>query len=195
MENEEKEMTGEESLKLISDMINKAKINLNQSSFYLLFWGWLVFFCSLTEYILANFTDFSRPWYVWWLMVPGVLISLLYGWLKGRKETVYTYAGIIYTWTWMGFLVTGVVLFIVSSDNYENIAALILMLVGLPTFISGFIIKFRPLIIGGIIFWICALAAHFIGHSSAPLATAVATLTGYLIPGYMLKRKADHDTI
>lgn len=39
MENEEKLMTGEESLRIITEMINKTKVNIRQSSFHLLFWG------------------------------------------------------------------------------------------------------------------------------------------------------------
>jgi hypothetical protein len=195
MENEEKIMTGEESLRIISDMINKTKVNIRQGSFHLLFWGWLIFFCSLTEYVLFNFTHIANPWYVWFLTIPGAFVSMTYGFVTGRKEKVHTYADGIYMWTWMGFLAAAIVLFIIMSKNMENITPLILMLAGLPTFISGFIIKFRPLIIGGIIFWIFALVAHFAGPSFAPLATSVAMLAGYLIPGYILKRKVTHDTI
>ena len=52
MENEEKMMTGEESLRIITEMINKTKVNIRQGSFHLLFWGWLIFACSLSEYLL-----------------------------------------------------------------------------------------------------------------------------------------------
>jgi hypothetical protein len=77
----------------------------------------------------------------------------------------------------------------------ETIAPLILTLAAIPLFISGFIIKFRPLIIGAITFWIFALVAHFGGHEIASLAVPVAMLTGYLIPGYLLRRKNGHDTV
>jgi hypothetical protein len=52
MENEEKLMTGEESLKVITAMINKTRINVIQSSFHLLFWGWLILACSISVVIL-----------------------------------------------------------------------------------------------------------------------------------------------
>jgi Gpi18-like mannosyltransferase len=44
-------------------------------------------------------------------------------------------------------------------------------------------------------FWILSLVAYFAGPSIAPLAVPVAMLTGYLIPGYLLKRKNGYDTI
>lgn len=86
MENNEKVMTGEESLHIITDMINKTKVNISQSSFHLLFWGWLIFACSLSEFVLWKFTSFSNPWYVWFFVVPGVFVSLIYGFIKGKKN-------------------------------------------------------------------------------------------------------------
>jgi hypothetical protein len=154
MENDEKQMTGEESLKIITDMINRTKINIRQGSFHLLFWGWLIFICSLSEFLLYKFTSIPNPWRVWFLTIPGVFVSFIYGFMKGRKEKVHTYAESIYTWTWIGFTFAAIVLFILMEKNMISIAPFILTLAALPTFISGFIIKFRPLIVGGITFWI-----------------------------------------
>ena len=55
METDEKVMSGEESLRIISEMINKTKVNISQGSFHLLFWGWLIFVCSLSEYFLFRY--------------------------------------------------------------------------------------------------------------------------------------------
>ena len=98
-------------------------------------------------------------------------------------------------WTWFGFLFAGIVLFIVHSGSLETVAPYILLLAGFPTFVSGFIIRFKPLVFGGLSFWVIALFIHFAGPSVAPLGTPVAMITGYLIPGYMLKNKVDHDKI
>jgi hypothetical protein len=92
-------------------------------------------------------------------------------------------------------MISAIILFIVHSKSMESVPPYILLMAGLPTFVSGWIIKFKPLIAGGISFWIFALVAYFAGPSFAPLAVPVAMLTGYLIPGYMLKRKVDHDKI
>ena len=195
METNEKMMTGQESLKIITEMIHKTKVNIRQGSFHLLFWGWLIIICSLSEYLLYKFTDFNNPWYVWLLVIPGVIVSMTYGYLKGRRVSVYTYAEKLYVWTWIAFLFAAIVLFIVVSDDMGSVGPYILTLAGIPTFISGVIIKFRPLIIGAIAFWILAIAAHFAGPSIAPLAVPVAMLIGYLIPGYLLKRKTNHDEV
>lgn len=195
METEEKIMTGEESLKIITDMINKTKVNISQGSFHLLFWGWLILICSLSEYLLYSFTSFNNPWFVWLFVIPGVFVSLIYGFKKGRKAKIHTYGDKLYMWTWMGFMFAAIVLFIIHSKSMNTIAPYILVLAGFPTFVSGFIIRFRPLIAGGITFWILAIVIHFAGPSIAPLGVPVAMLTGYLIPGYLLKNKVDNDTI
>ena len=188
-------MTGEESFRIITEMIKKTKVNIRQGSFHLLLWGWLILFCSLTEYILFRITDFTHPWYVWLLVIPGAFVSLIYGYTTGRKSQFHTYADRLYMWTWIGFMITAIILFIVISDRMHSVAPYILLLAGLPTFVSGIIIKFNPLIFGGITFWILALVAHFAGPMIAPLAVPAAMLTGYLIPGYMLKRRVDNGAV
>jgi hypothetical protein len=195
MENDEKMMTGEESLRIITDMINKTKVNIRHGSFHLLFWGWLLIFCSLSAWILEKYTGFAHPYSVWFLVIPGAFVSMIYGYVNGRKEMVHTYANTLYMWTWFGFLFAAVVLFIIQSKSMENVTPYILLLVGFPTFLSGFIIRFKPLIFGGVCFWIVALIVNFVGPDLAQLGTPIAMLIGYLIPGYMLKNRVNHDTI
>ena len=195
MENEEKLMTGEESLRIISEMINKTKVNISQSSFHLLFWGWLIFACSLSEYLLMKLTSFAHPYYVWLFVIPGIFVSFIYGFTTGRKERVQTYASMLYMWTWIGFLFAFVTLFIVQSKRMDIVAPYIMILAGLPTFVSGVILKFRPLIIGGICFWVIAIIMSFAGPAVFPLGMPVAVVTGYLIPGYMLKNRVRHGKV
>jgi hypothetical protein len=195
MENEEKMMSGEESLRIITEMIYKTKVNIRQGSFHLLFWGWLIFACSISEYLPMKFTGLTHPYYVWFFVIPGAFVSMIYGFVTGRKAKVHTYADMLYMWTWLGFLITGIVLFIVHSKRLDTVSPYILLLAGFPTFVSGFIIKFRPLIIGGICFWVMAIIVTFAGPSVAPLCMPIAVLTGYLIPGYMLKNKVNHGKV
>jgi hypothetical protein len=188
MENNEKMMTGEESLKIITEMINKTKFDIRQGSFYLLFWGWLIFACSFSEFLLLKLTGVKHSYYVWLLIIPGVFVSMIYGFIKGRKARVQTYTGMIYKWIWIGFLISATVLFIVHSKSMGTVAPYILLLVGFSTFVSGFLISFRPLIAGAACFWVIALAICFAGPAYGSIGTALAMLLGYLIPGYMLKR-------
>ncbi len=195
MKTQEQDLTGAESIRIITEMISKTKANIRHGSFHLLFWGWLIVFCSLSSYALYRFTDYTHPYYVWFLTMPGVIVSLVYGFVKGRKSTASTYADRLYMWTWMAFIFAAIVLFILLNDNLANVTPFIMMLAGIPTFISGIIVKFRPLIIGAVMFWLLAIAARFAGNSYELLFMAAAVIGGYLVPGYLLKRRAEHETL
>ncbi|MBK9392113.1 MAG: hypothetical protein IPN68_18705 [Bacteroidetes bacterium] len=128
-------------------------------------------------------------------MLPGSIVSFVYGFRTGRKARVHTYADYLYVWTWIGFLIASIVLFIVRSSEMQNFALYMLILAGFPTFMSGIILRFKPLIAGGICFWIIALIVNFSGPVLSPLGMPVAVMFGYLIPGYILKNKIDHDKV
>ncbi|NLE33783.1 MAG: hypothetical protein GX622_01630 [Bacteroidales bacterium] len=194
MENEEKLMTGEESLRVITEMINKTRVSITQSSFHLLFWGWLIFACSLSEFILWKYVGWTNSWYVWYFVIPGVAVSLIYGFTRGRKEKVFTYGTSIYVWSWMAFLFASIVFFIVYPLETGSVAKYMLLIAAIPLLISGVILKFRPLMWGAGAFWLLALVAHFGGETVSALAMPVAMVAGYLIPGYLLRKRGSHGT-
>ena len=195
MENEEKLMTGEESLRVITEMINKTRVSITQSSFHLLFWGWLIFACSLSEFLLWKLTDWTNAWYVWLFVIPGVFVSMIYGFVRGKREKVFTYGTAIQVWTWMAFLVSSVIFFIVYPLETGDISKYMLLLAAMPLLISGAVLRFRPLMWGAVSFWVVALVAHFGGHTVSGLAMPVAMIAGYLIPGYLLRKKGSYDTV
>jgi hypothetical protein len=195
MENEEKLMTREESLRVITDMINKTRVSITQVSFHLLLWGWLIFACSLSEFLLWKYTDWANPWKVWFLVIPGVLVSFIYGFLKGKRERVYTYGTSIYVWTWMAFFVAAVIFFVVFPVETESVGKYMLLMAAIPLLISGVVLKFRPMIWGAFSFWVLSLAAHFGSSTVEGLAVPLAMIIGYLIPGYLLRKKGSHDTV
>ena len=67
-----------------------------------------------------------------------------------------------------------------------------IMLYGLGTFVSGSIIQFRPLVIGGIIAWALAIGSVYAEYDYQMLFGAAAILISYIIPAYMLRFKNKH---
>jgi len=196
MENTSKQMTGEESLKIITDMIQKTRCNIKHGSFHLLLWGWLILICSLGDYLIRQFTAFEKSYLVWWLTIPAVIVSMIYGFSKGRKQSLYTYTDRVYMWTWMAAIPTAAIMIILLVGNQVNfIGSFMLLLFALPTFMSGIMIKFKPLIFGGICFWVLALAGHFSGPHFESLSIPLAMLMGYLIPGYILRKEENNGTV
>jgi hypothetical protein len=75
----------------------------------------------------------------------------------------------------------------IQSKSYEMIDPMLLVLYGMPTFLSGIILKFKPLIIGGICCWILSVLSAFIPAEYQLLLIAAAVISAWIIPGYLLK--------
>jgi len=192
---EEKELTNKESLRLIMDMINQAKVNVHQSSFHLLLWGWIISFASFTHYYLAMYTSVSQPELAWLVTIPGAIASGIYGFIHGQKATIHTYADWIYFMTWIGFLVSLILIQVFFYQYGNTVGIMILVFTGNAVFISGHILKFKPLIYGGILFWGASILGYLMNDETVLLITGFSVILGYLIPGYMLKRKVTDVTV
>jgi hypothetical protein len=63
-------------------------------------------------------------------------------------------------------------------------------MISIPTVTTGVITRFKPLIIGGILFILFAIIAVNIHVDyMRSIVEAIALILGYLIPGYMLRKK------
>ena len=71
----------------------------------------------------------------------------------------------------------------------QYLNAIILVFSGLGTFLSGSILRYRPLIVGGIVLWLSAFAANSVGFEYQNIVSAVGFAFGYLVPAYMLKKE------
>jgi hypothetical protein len=49
--------------------------------------------------------------------------------------------------------------------------------------------RFRPLVIGGILFWVIGMLTIFFLPDYSALTFTVAIVAGYIIPGLMLRKK------
>jgi hypothetical protein len=187
MENE-KQLTELESIEVIQRMIKTAKNDLEDNSFYFLLWGWLVFIASIGHYLLWR-ADYDKPYLVWLLMPAGGIISFIKGMQQGRKQKVKTYIDEVMKYVLMAFLFSLAIILFTMVRLQINTYPMVMVIYAVWLFISGGALKFKPLIIGGIINWIIAIAAFYVTFDMQLLLLALAVLLGYIIPGYMLKSK------
>ena len=54
-------------------------------------------------------------------------------------------------------------------------------------FVAGGALRFKALMLGGCINWVIAVVALFVPFEYQILLLSLAVLSGYIIPGYMLK--------
>jgi hypothetical protein len=188
---EEKIMTETESIQLIASMINKAKNNFSEKGLLYLIWGWVILFCCITNFVGTYFFSYDKIYFVW-LIVYIVLIFQIFYLRKIRKaRATKTYTGEINAFVWIVFSICMVlIIFIcVAFKKYELIDPMLLVLYGMPTFLSGIILKFKPLIIGAVCCWVLAVISPFIDIEYQLLLIACAVIVAWIIPGYLLKQK------
>ncbi len=184
------ELTHEESLKTISHMINLSKNNVQHSSFYFLLWGWVVALAFLGHYILMVYVEFENPSVIWLIAIPAAIASGIYGYRTEKKILYKTHFDDLYTQTWLAFLLPLLmILFFGNKLGLENTTALILMLAGSGTYISSRILRFKPSLYGSLIIWVTAILSFIYNNEYQYLLGVAGIVMGYLIPGYLLRKK------
>lgn len=184
-------LTPEQSLKVIESMIGQAKRSFSRFSFYFLLWGVLLSSAMLATYLLRDLSPalaHGAPWGI--AGVLGGIISSVHGARQGRSMVVNNPMDGIIGWMWGSFVITLILIIVCSVIAEHDPGPVITILTGIPTFMTGQIIRFRPLILGGLTFWLAGAVMHF--TSDAYLHTLLycgAMLLGYIIPGILLKRE------
>ena len=187
----EQHFSPEQSLRLIQSMISKTKQNMSDNSIYFLVWGWLTFFACTAQFILKHIYQYDKHYLVWSVTVIGIVFSNYQGRKRGKKMKVKTYLDENMSYLWIGMAACFFVLSLILTKLGWGFSVFpfFIMLYGLGTFVSGSFLKFRPLIIGGIIAWLLAIGATFAGYDYQMLFGAAAILISYIIPAYMLQSR------
>lgn len=189
MQTETKELSAEESFRIIEGMIATARNKVAENGFHLLLWGILVISCCLANYFLID-AGAGNLAGLPWLIMPfiGVPVGIVYERIRTNKKEVKTHADLHVKHIWMSYL-TGLALLIVfCSITQTSPIPFILILTGVVTFASGKVLQFIPLQAGGVVFWVGALLCLKITGPNQLLIQAITTFLGYIVPGILLWR-------
>ncbi len=181
-------METSQSIEIIENMIRESKKSLHRNSFYFILWGILLIPAGVAEYFFYGQTNY---WIIWPVLgIGGGIVSAIYGIRDGKRSGVQTAGDRITSFTWGAFVFTMVIAIIYTVSNHLSPSPMVLLLAGSATFISGGISKFSPFIWGGIILEIGAILCAFVfGPEYHGLIFAVSILLGYVIPGFILRKK------
>lgn len=184
----EKELTSNESLAIITEMIGKAKRKAaGDGSFQLLLWGWLVAICNFGHYALEKI-GYEMPYIVWLLLIPGTIVSIWDSVRKRNKSKVKTHFDEMLSGIWIaifiGMLVT--LTFMGNIDFQQN--PIILILAGIGVISTGVLIKVKPVFYGGVLLMVASVIAFMLPVTEQYLVAGIAMILGYLFPGYYLKK-------
>ncbi len=187
MEDNAKNLTAEESLLFITRMIRNAQGKVQRNTFFFLLWGWIVIIANLGMFVLTK-AGYEHPYVVWLITIPAWLYTMYKAFKRqSQPRSATTHFDLISAWLWISYSVVIFTLVVFGSKiNYE-LNAIILIMTSLPTLVSGAILRFRPLMLGGAAFWVFGIVCFLVPKEFQPLVGAAAILVGYLIPGYLLK--------
>ena len=186
----DKEMTQEESLQVIRQMIDKARNKVTDDGFHFLLWGILVFIACLVDYALIKLKADSNANLVWIIMpVIGGISAFLYERRKRKATRTQTYIDKTHGFVWLSSGITLFLAIFIAVANSTSPIPYILVIIGSATFISGRVLKYVPFTIGGIVFWVSAIVCLAVAYPEQLLINAAAIVCGYIIPGFGLWRK------
>lgn len=213
----EKNMTEEESLQLITEMIKKAKGSFHESGTGAILWGSVVGIAGLTSFA-QSYWKFSIGFDIWWIVllafIPQIIISTREK--RNRKavsreedaqNAIWLVFGIsIFMLNFYTNIIPGVSDRIFASEGTELLSrnlktgvtehfepyvfsrfSLLLLLYAMPTLATGITRKFKPMIWAGILCYGFFLLSCFTNNTFDLLLNGIAAITCWLIPGFILR--------
>lgn len=186
METIESGLDPSQSLQLISETIGKTKENIREHSFCFMLWGWLIATASFSFYILHSFTS-SRYYYLPFPALVGIGIPITIAYYLRSENLSETFLSHYLKRMWIVLGISFILVVLANIIQDHQPFTYTILISGIGTLVSGLVLKFRPLIAGGILFLLAFLLSAFINEDYRPLIQGIAVVCGYLIPGYLLK--------
>jgi hypothetical protein len=180
--------TPEESLRIIRQSIELAKGSVREDGFHLLLWGQLIVLVGLADFYQT--CQKVEDHYFVWLLLPviGVPIAAAHEWRQRHKarsrNTIHQWYGLI----WLGYGITQPMLVAHAVLHGASPVPPILAVTGFAIFVSGIILRYKPMLGGAIFIWIGALCGLLIGEFWHSLIMVLSVAGGYVIPGYLLQK-------
>ena len=178
--NENKEMTAQQSLGIITEMINNSRRTILQNSAkHFLLWGILLTVTSLVIYELWHVTG-SPIWNCAWFVMPALGFPIVR--ILDRKHSdvpqneINKQLGLI----WLTYCIFAVTISVIAMLAVPmNISLVIAVLLGFAECISGFLLKNWTITIGGLILGIGGAVATSLIYNEAQLL--IFTLGGIIL--------------
>ena len=189
-------LTPEESFDLINKAISNFKVNYKESAKTFLLWGWILTLASFSNFIILKILHSKEAYELMGLYSLGnwgvfVLIGSIFLFFMERKinkeKKVYSHLDSYIKKLWTVAVASFFIAIILCIKLEIAPPPIMLLLGGIATTTSGLLIKFKPLIIGGMSFFVFSIATTFVSNEYIALIVGAAIICGYLIPGYLLK--------
>lgn len=183
---QEENFSEEESMHLINEMISKAKKSYVTKGLASMAWGCIIIICSLVTWAQVVY-GFEPPFNIWLLTVFAIFPQVIFTIQEKKKRKFTPHNDNTSGYVWTAF---GISIFMLSFYNAKygtpESTTLFMILYAIPTFITGGMYHFKPMIFGGIFCWAASLISLFTPIATDLLLMAASGLFAWLIPGIIL---------
>jgi hypothetical protein len=209
----EQKFTEQESLAVISEMIDRARNNIQKGAgTFMIYWGTMVAIAALLNialvFLLHSMSLSPKySFHIWWMMLPAWIGSFLLERKKDRSAIVKSHIDKTVSSIWAAFGISMAIFllmifgFTYSLKEYNYffylINPIIMLITAVGEYITAKICRFRPFLNGAIVMWtgspVCALAVIMFGGDGVLvqfLVLAIGMIIGFVIPGYKLNQLA-----
>lgn len=201
---EDKNITTEQSLEIISRMIVNARQNFNDigGSLFLI-WGYTTIAVTLAVYITFRLTQNFDTMWLWWL-IPIISGTLTWRRYRRFKKPVRSHIDKSVLSVWIVFFVAMMACMVFGVVPWRGLPSsaypfptlfIIALIMSATTAVTGLIIKFRPLSIGGFAGIFLSFTILIINSMMDDfLAFAGLFLLVQVIPGHLLDRACKRES-
>ena len=182
--------SSKDQIEAIASAINNTRENLKPLSINFIFWGCLVIVMSLFNYAFPSLIASTQYGDVlFWTVLPliGMILTIYYN-IKYRNKTGYeTYLNRVVKIIWGVFNLSWIYIIALSFTlkSFHPVPP-ILFLLGMILIITGLIIKFKPITLGGIFLTIFTFYLNFNPGINLLLVNIIGVSLGMLVPGLSL---------
>ena len=183
-------ISAEKQIETINNVINSTKENLKPLSINLIFWGIFVNVLSCFNFAYPSLVESSKYSAALYWLIPSIIgmFYMVYFNMKTRKTIGYeTHLSRVIKIIWGVFGISWIYIVGLSFylKNYHPVPP-ILFLLSLILIMTGFIIKFKPVTLGGIFLMIFTFYLNFNPGINLLLVNIVGVSLGMLVPGLSL---------
>jgi hypothetical protein len=215
---DEKQLSEQESLQLITEMIAKAKSSYHENGTSAILWGSVIAICGFVRFA-ELYWHFHIGFDIWFLtlaaFIPQIFITI-----RGRKNRkVISHTEAAMNAIWMVFTIsmfalvfylnvvpnitdhyligTGTKILVTTAEgktynfHYDvpSGASLLILMYAIPTFATGLAYKFKPMIYASVLCYLFFIVSCFTPIAYDMLLNGSAGIFNWLIPGLVLRRK------
>ena len=184
-------MESKEHIEIINQMINKTKEQLRPFSLNLIFWGALISIMSIIYFNLLHLFETDMHHILFWTIIPffGAVFMTNYNIKKGREIGYETHLSRTIKIIWSIFGIAWLFIILLSAiQGFEGatIQFLILFTSAICLLISGILIKFLPVTLGGASILLILTLSSLIPEISYTYVNLFSLSLGFTIPGLFL---------